>query len=191
LLAEGERLTVEFKECTNELSNSVFETGCSFSNRYGRHMLLGVENNGEVIGVNPKAATQLKKNFANTLNNPQRFSPTQFHALGEAEIDGKLILWVYVPISSGLVMFADKIYDRTEDGDINITRNSELVAQIHARKSREFSERKVFPYATKSDLELCRLMPKVRRLAQNRREDHPWVEQSDMDIMHSTQSFIK
>jgi ATP-dependent DNA helicase RecG len=80
-------------------------------------------------------------------------------------------------------MFADKIYDRAEDGDINITRNSELVAQIHARKSREFSERKVFPYATADDLELGRLMPKVRRLAQSRREDHPWIEQSDMEIM--------
>jgi ATP-dependent DNA helicase RecG len=44
LLIEGEGMTVEFKECVNELNNSVFETVCSFSNRYGGHLLLGVRN---------------------------------------------------------------------------------------------------------------------------------------------------
>jgi hypothetical protein len=58
------------------------------TNRYGGHMLLGVKDNGDVIGTNPEAVMKLKKNFVNTLNNPQRFSPTQFHALDEAEIDG-------------------------------------------------------------------------------------------------------
>jgi ATP-dependent DNA helicase RecG len=185
ILTEGEGLTVEFKKCVNELNNTVFETVCSFSNRYGGHILLGVDDNGTAIGVNPTAASDMKKNFVNTLNNPQRFSPTQFLALEEAEIDGKLVLWVYVPTSSGLVMFADKIYDRAEDGDMNITRNSELVAQIHTRKSREFSERKIFPYAGADDLELGRLLPKVRRLVQSRREDHPWIGLSDMEILQS------
>jgi ATP-dependent DNA helicase RecG len=82
-------------------------------------------------------------------------------------------------------MFSGKIYDRNEDGDMDISRNSGLVAQIHSRKSHEFSERKIFPYATKGDLELERLMPKVRRLVQNHREDHPWMNLSDMEILQS------
>ncbi|MDR0523130.1 MAG: putative DNA binding domain-containing protein [Candidatus Methanoplasma sp.] len=41
LLSEGEGIAVEFKECVNELSKSVFETVCAFSNRYGGHILLG------------------------------------------------------------------------------------------------------------------------------------------------------
>jgi len=32
LLSEGKGLTIEYKECVNELSNSVWETVCSFSN---------------------------------------------------------------------------------------------------------------------------------------------------------------
>jgi ATP-dependent DNA helicase RecG len=75
LLAEGESLTVEFKECVNELNNSVWETVCSFSNRFGGHLILGVSDNGTPIGVNPKSAPQIKKNFANMLNNPQKTSP--------------------------------------------------------------------------------------------------------------------
>jgi ATP-dependent DNA helicase RecG len=185
LLAEGEGLTVEFKECVNELSNSVWETVCSFSNRYGGHLLLGVTDDGKVIGVNPRTAQQMKKNFANTLNNPQRFCPTLFVSLEEAVIDDKLMLWVYIPVNSRLAMFANRIYDRAEDGDLDITRNSDAVAQIHARKSGEFSERKIFPYATLDDLELDRLMPKVRRLIQGRRADHPWLELTDMEILQS------
>ena len=49
LLKEGEGFTTEFKECTNALNNSVFETVCSFSNRYGGWLLLGVRDDGEVI----------------------------------------------------------------------------------------------------------------------------------------------
>ena len=44
LLTVGEGLTVEYKECVSELSNSVYETVCSFSNRYGGHILLGVDD---------------------------------------------------------------------------------------------------------------------------------------------------
>ncbi len=185
LISSGEGLTVEFKRCTNELANTVFETVSSFSNRYGGYLFLGVEDDSTVIGVNPKAAAGIKKNFVNTLNNPQRFSPTQFLTLEEAEIDGKLVLWAYIPMSSQIVMFAGKIYDRNEDGDMDITRNSDLVAQIHSRKAHVFSERKIFPYATKRDLELERLMPKVRRLAQNHREGHPWINLNDMEILQS------
>jgi len=34
LIQEGEGFTVEFKDCTNALSNAVFETVCAFSNRH-------------------------------------------------------------------------------------------------------------------------------------------------------------
>ena len=53
LVRDGEGLTVEFKRCTNELTNSVFETVSAFLNRYGGYLLLGVEDDGEISGVNP------------------------------------------------------------------------------------------------------------------------------------------
>lgn len=61
LLNEGEGYTLEYKESVNSLSDSVFETVSSFSNRYGGYILLGIKEVkrgnkkvGEVIGVNPK-----------------------------------------------------------------------------------------------------------------------------------------
>lgn len=40
---EGEGYTLEYKESVNSLSDSVFETVSSFSNRYGGYILLGVK----------------------------------------------------------------------------------------------------------------------------------------------------
>ena len=51
LLRDGEGMTAEFKRCERELPRSIYETVCSFSNRYGGYILLGVEDNGAVSGV--------------------------------------------------------------------------------------------------------------------------------------------
>ena len=109
LIHDGEGLTVEFKRCESELSSSVYETVSSFSNRYGGHILLGVEDDGKVVGVAPGAVDKIKKNFANSLNNPQRFAPTLYLALEEAEINGKTVLWCFVPIDDQSVSLRSKI----------------------------------------------------------------------------------
>ncbi|MDR0877871.1 MAG: putative DNA binding domain-containing protein [Treponema sp.] len=59
LLSQGEGLIVEFKAAKDTLSNSIFETVCSFSNRYGGYLFLGVNDFGQVLGVNPKAIPAL------------------------------------------------------------------------------------------------------------------------------------
>ena len=185
LIRDGEGLTVEFKRCENKLTNSVFETVSSFSNRYGGHIILGVEDGGEIIGINPKTVSEIKKNFINTLNNYERFAPTLFIGLEEAEIDGKTVLWCFVPPTSQIVMFGGKIFDRAEDGDLDITRNSEMVSQIHRRKAGDYSERKIFPYAKEEDFDFKRLMPRVRQMAVNYHPGHPWGNMSDMEILKS------
>lgn len=184
LLAEGEGLTVEFKSSVNRLSNSVFETVCSFSNRYGGYIFLGVDDNGNVIGVNRKAVTTIKKNFVTTLNNPQKISPTLFLALEEMEMDGKLLLYVYVPMSSQVQFCSGRVYDRTEDADIDITKSTDLVANLYRRKSAIYTEREIFPYVTTAELRLD-LLPKVRQLALSHHPEHPWESMSDMDIFKS------
>ena len=52
LIHEREGLTVEFKHCENELTNGVFETVTAFSNRYGGFIILGIDDNGSIYGVN-------------------------------------------------------------------------------------------------------------------------------------------
>ena len=185
LIKDGEGLTVEFKKCENELTNTVYETISAFSNRYGGYILLGVDDKGNVKGVNPNTISKIKKDFISLLNNPMRFAPTLFISLEEEQISGKTILWCYVPPNSQVVMFGGKIFDRAEDGDMDITRNSEMVAQLHRRKAADYFERKIFPYSKEADFDFKRLIPKVRRLAINRQPDHPWAGMTDMELLRS------
>ncbi|MCL1918201.1 MAG: putative DNA binding domain-containing protein [Peptococcaceae bacterium] len=184
LLANGEGLAVEFKECVNTLNNSVWETVCSFSNRYGGHLILGVSDDGTPIGVNPQAALQMKKNFASMLNNPQKTSPSLFLSLEEVELAGKLLLHTYIPVSSQIQSCSGRIYDRNEDGDFDITNSADLVAHLSIRKLNQFTEREVFPYATLDDLRLD-LILQVKRMAVGRIPGHPWKDMTDMELFKS------
>ena len=185
LLRDGEGLTVEFKSCRDKLPHTVYETVCSFSNRYGGDLLLGVEDDGTVAGVAPGAAKQLAKDFANALNNPQIFNPTLFVELEQIDVDGKTVLYCHVPLTSQLVMHNNRIFDRNADGDFDATRSPDLVWQIGARKKGLSTEGKIYPFLDKEDLLLGDLMPKVRIMAATRVNDHPWRGMPDDDILKS------
>ncbi len=193
LLLEGEGFTIEFKGCVNSLNDSVFETVCSFSNRFGGYILLGVkevENKAVVVGVNPKCASSMKKNFINMLNNPDKICPSLCLTLEEFDYDGKLILWVYVPVSSQIELCNRRIYDRNGDADQDVTTSANLVANISNRKSSEYIERKIFPYATVDDL-CMEMLPRIRQLAINKNPNHVWKDMSDMEVLRSAGLYEK
>ena len=51
LIEGGESITVEFKKSTKEITKDVYDTVCSFSNREGGHIFLGVKDDGAIMGV--------------------------------------------------------------------------------------------------------------------------------------------
>ena len=184
LINNGEDYTTEFKECTNSLSSSVYETVCSFSNRYGGYMILGVHDSGEIIGINPKSISNIKKDFVTSLNNSNKISPTLLLSLNEVEVDGRIILYVYVPMTSQVEFCSGRLYDRNYDSDVDITNSGELAAQLISRKSGEFTERRIFPYASLDDLRL-ELIPIVKQLALSRNEKHPWKDMTNIELFRS------
>ena len=187
MLEHGENLTTEYKKSVSEISHSVYETVSSFSNRYGGYILLGVEeinHKGHVIGVNRNAAPAMKKNFANALNNDEIIYPSLYLTLEDFEIDGKLILYVYVPASSQVETYGKRIWDRNVDGDFDITCSTDLVANLYARKANNYSERKIFPFITTENLRMD-LLPRIRRMALARNADHPWQAMDDMQLFRN------
>ena len=148
IISQGESVTVEFKKCTNDITSDVYSTICSFSNRFGGHLFMGVNDNGEVIGVNPNCVNDMRKNFSNMLNNPQKISPTLFLSAEEYEINGKIILYVYVPKSSQVHTCNKIVYDRIEDADVDITKSAAQLEELYLRKQSDFTEKKLFPYIT-------------------------------------------
>ena len=108
----------------------------------------------------------------------------------EFEIDSKTILHVYVPESSQVHNTNRRIFDRNEDGDFDITDNTDLVAAMYIRKQREYTENTVFPYATGNDLKQD-LIDRARIMATNRNPHHPWERMTNEEILRSAGLYKK
>ena len=61
IIKTGEGISTEFKESKNKLPKNLFETVCAFLNTKGGVILLGVKNDGRIIGVADGNIEQLKK----------------------------------------------------------------------------------------------------------------------------------
>ncbi len=74
----GESATIEYKLCISAVSHSLYESVCSFLNRNGGWILMGVHDDGEIAGVDPMKVNDLKADIINTLNNSEIFWPTPY-----------------------------------------------------------------------------------------------------------------
>lgn len=63
LIQTGEKIDVEFKKSKNGLNKDIYDTVCSFNNRKGGYILLGVTDDREIVGINPDEEDKMKKEF--------------------------------------------------------------------------------------------------------------------------------
>lgn len=97
ILQSGESISVEFKQSQVNLNKDVFDTVCSFLNRHGGDIVLGVDDDGSVIGINPDKIDKIKKEFVTQMNNPNKINPPFYLSIDEVNIESKKILHIYVP----------------------------------------------------------------------------------------------
>ena len=187
-IRKGEGIGLEFKACRNQINRDVYETVCAFLNRYGGTILLGVTDSGDVQGIEQNAVSKIKKDFVTSINNPQKIHPPAYMAIDEVAVEGKPVLRIYVPESSQVHRCNGRIYDRNEDGDLDITDHTLQVAALYQRKQAIYSENKIYPYAGLDELELD-LLAKCRKIAVLRREDHPWRNMDDMELLKRAQLY--
>lgn len=110
VLAIGETIGVEFKRCGNGIESDVYESVCSFLNRFGGDIYMGILDDGTVIGVPEKAAPDMVKNFIKTVSNPMLFSPTVYLVPEIIKYDDThTIIHVHVPPSAEVHSFIFKI----------------------------------------------------------------------------------
>lgn len=185
-ISKGEGFNVEFKECKSALNQSVFDTVCSFSNRLGGYIFLGVKDSGQVIGVELDSIQRIKREFANNLNNPQKINPPLYIQLKELVYEDTVILYAYIPESSSVhTLNGTKIYDRNEDGDYNITNNQNLIAKMYARKSNRNSEDRIIPYADESWFDIPSIKM-AKDLANNVNSKNLWTMKEEIEILKSS-----
>jgi ATP-dependent DNA helicase RecG len=188
IIRQGEGIDLEFKTCRDQINRDVYESVCAFLNRHGVTIYLGVKDSGEIQGINPDTVEQIRKDFVTAINNPQKISPPTYLSVEEVAVQGQRLLRIYVPESSQVHRCNGRIYDRNEDGDLDITDHTAQVAQLYQRKQATYSENKIYSHAGLDELERD-LIAKCRRIAVLRRNDHPWKDLDDLDLLKSAQLY--
>jgi ATP-dependent DNA helicase RecG len=172
LLKVGEGISVEFKKATTHLPNNLFDTICAFLNRNGGEILLGVDDNKNVLGIDNKLTEEFCKQISNTSNNSQVLFPAFLINAKVVDFRSKKLLYIFVPVSSQVHKFKGKIFDRGADGDF-VLRTDEQVKQTYIRKSSEYSENKIYPLVSENDF-ANGVVERVRKLIRIYRPSHPW-----------------
>ncbi|MDO4343448.1 MAG: putative DNA binding domain-containing protein [Eubacteriales bacterium] len=185
----GETIAVEFKRCGNGIESDAYETVCSFLNRFGGELFLGVLDDGTVSGVPEAIAPDLVKNFISCVSNPALFSPTVYLSPKIIKYEDKTIIHIHIPPSAEVHSFRKVIYDRVDDSDVKVTATAQI-AQMYIRKQDIFTERKIYPYVKMEDLRLD-LLPKFRIMAANNNSgaEHPWSSMSDEELLKSARLY--
>ena len=190
IISSGESISAEFKESKKKLNKDVYDSVCAFLNRHGGHLFLGVKDNGEIVGVDKDSVNQLKKDFVTSLNNPQTLNPAFYLAIEDVDVEGKTILYINIPESSQVHRCKGKIFDRNEDGDFDITNNTNLVSRLYMRKQATYTENRISPYANMDDLE-DELFTRVRKTVGNLKPGHPWVSMDNIELLKSAGMYLK
>ena len=181
--AIGETVAVEFKRCGNSIESDTYETVCSFLNRFGGDLFLGVEDDGTVRGIPEASISDLVKNFIKMIRNPDIINPTAYLTPEVIKYEGKCIIHIHIPPSSEVHTYKKVIYDRIDDSDVKVTATSQI-AQMYIRKQKIYTERKVYPYFSDEHIRFD-MFPLIRKRAVLREPGHPWKDLSDKEIMQS------
>ena len=172
LLAEGESVSVEFKEARAATPASLYPTICSFLNHKGGDILLGVNDAGIPHGVEAEAISRICADIAAATNDGTFLDPPFLLFPETFVLEGKTLLVLQVPESSRIHRLKGMVYDRGADGDFRVT-DPIAIASMAARKQGYFSETRVYPYLRLSDFDPATI-EKARNLMSARRFDHPF-----------------
>lgn len=189
LIEEGEGISIEFKKADNKLPETLFGTICAFLNRNGGTILLGVSDDKNIVGVNADAAINMQKNLANLSNNPQKLFPSFLLESKLIEYKEKILIYIFVPVSSQVHRCHTKVFDRSADGDFEL-KSDEQIKNLYIRKNSLYTENIIYPFLSETDF-VPGLLDRVRQIVRLNRPDHPWRELSDMDFFRISGLFRK
>ncbi|PJM78262.1 RNA-binding domain-containing protein [Bifidobacterium scaligerum] len=187
VLRNGETSTVEFKRCSDIPHADTFETVCSFSNRMGGDIYLGIEDDGSVSGVDGQRVAEIERNIANVANNHKLFSPAPTIETEHIAYDGRTVVRIWVSPSSSVIRFKNVVYDRVADTDVRIDGDIQI-SQMYIRKQNYYSERRIFRYVTPFDLR-ADLIARMRNMAVAQRAGHPWATMSNDELFRSAKLY--
>lgn len=182
IIGGGENAFVEFSNCTTEITDSVFQTICSFLNKEGGTLIIGVQDFGKVIGVANLYIDSMLAKISHTLE--KEFSPAVTLTPQVEDIDGKKVIRLSIPQCEGVQRYRNKVYDRFGNEVSDITYSYNLVENIHLRKKKESSENIVCPFLRMHEFEEKSFVT-MRKTISILNPHHPWLDLTDEEILHT------
>ena len=183
--AEGDDL--EFKSARGGLPGSLWESYAAMANTHGGVILLGVEDDGLVSGV--QDAHKLKKAFWDTINNRGKVSVNLCSESDLEEVahaDG-LILAIRVPQASRYqrpVFLGQNplngTYRRNYEGDYRCTEQE--VGRMLSDRAEEPADSRILEGFVIEDLDLTSLQQYRQRFASHK-PTHPWLSEDDRGLL--------
>ncbi len=185
LTRKGEDTRIEYKTCSEDISESLYESVCSFLNHSGGQILVGVQNDGTIIGVNPDKAEDLKSNIVTSINNPELFLPCPYFTPRIMEVEGKTVMLLDIPCGQYVYRFKGRYWDRNEDADIDVTDQPELLLSIFERKNPHLFEERIVDGLTMEQLD-GKTFQYCRNILATIKPSHSWLQMTDEEILLST-----
>lgn len=186
-LSQGEGIATEFKRCGNQPGDDTYESICSFANRQGGNVFLGVDDGGNVVGVPEGRALAIGRIVANAANNPKLFDPIPAVEVENIPYGDETVVRVWVPLGESVYRYKGVVYDRVADADVRIA-SSEQIASLYLRKQNRYTERKVYPYLLRSDLR-DDLIDRARKMAAIKNPQHPWTVMDNDELLRSARLY--
>ena len=179
---EGENSQIEYKTCYDQISYSLYESVCSFLNHNGGYILIGVNDKGKIIGLNPDKIQNLRNNIITTVKNKDLFMPTIYLTPEVVYVEDKVVMALHVPCGQYVYRYNGRYFDRNEEVDIDITDHPELLLALFERKNPHIFEERFVDGLTMDDIDhqtfqFCRNILSVNK------PNHSWLQLSDEDIL--------
>ena len=136
-------------------------------------------------GVNPEKLDKMLKDFTTSINNSNKINPPMYLTPEIYDINGKKIVYIWVPEGTQLRRLNGRIWDRTHEGDIDITDNAELVYKMYARKQNTYFVNKVYPNLKLDCLDF-EVIHRAKQMAVSRIDNHIWSNMNEEEILRSS-----
>ena len=185
LTLKGEGTQIEYKTCTEEISESLYESVCSFLNHTGGQILVGVQDDGTIVGVNPDRVEKLKTNIINCINNPELFLPCPYFTPRILVVEGKTVMQLDIPCGQYVYRFKGHYWDRNDDEDIDVTDQPELLLSIFERKNPHLFEERIVEGLTMEQLDK-KTFQYCRNILATIQPSHTWLQMTDEEVLLST-----
>lgn len=185
LISAGESTHVEYKECGRRMPDSFYETVVSFSNTDGGSILLGVDDDQNISGVEESKEDKLKSDIITALNSPDCINPPVFVEPKIHKTEEGVVISIYIPSSSQVHKHREKIYVRDHESDIDITNNHNRLSDLYERKRTQYSETNIYSNLSLNDLD-ADLFEKARKLIKANKSDHPWLYLENEELLRAS-----